>query len=366
MTRRILRSCLLGMLLVAVVAGAALVGARTPAQAVPDPADEVAAPLAFSTPTQEEIDDLLERLDDGRLVLTYQFMDVDAPTRFAQVRLLPRPVEPIGGLRNTTWFLSGIDLRLTVDSAIPVGEGFRNTVVLPGDPDTPIAYGAIDLEMDVDVFEVEAASSRDLFWYPFDTYRYHLGVTLEQRPSIPGAHDAADGADGAGGEDGADGVEVTGSGDWEPLPGVLLPYQWGLGDFDVVGRPATMQGAISPVEDVAAQLNDGQVSQQVLVRRTTATRLLVVVFALAILTILVSVVYIAVMVARRQRPPTTPVLVWIAALVFALVALRGALPGDPPIGIAFDYLLFLPALIVACAETIFLVVQWTRRSDYVA
>lgn len=349
-----LRPMLFMVVLIAVVGGLLPLTSRTVAYAH-HPLDAAGpAPLAFSAPTQDEIDAVLEQLDDGFLVVTYQFMEVDAQTRFAQVRLLPRPIEPIGGLRNTTWFLSGVDLRLTVDSAVPVGDGFRNVIEFAGDPDTPIAYGAIDLEVDVDVFDVEAASSRALFWYPFDVYRYHLGVTLEQRPATRGAHDAA----------GSD-VEAAGN-DWEPLAGALLPYQWGLGAFDVIGRPATMQGAVGPVDEVVADLNNGRVSQQVLVRRTGAARLLVVIFALAILTLLVSVVAIAVKVGRRQRPPTTPVLVWIAALVFALVALRGALPGSPPIGIAFDYLLFLPALLVACAGTIFLVIQWTRRSDYVA
>ncbi|MEU7165152.1 DUF4436 family protein [Streptomyces morookaense] len=47
---------------------------------------------------------------------------------------------------------------------------------------------------------------------------------------------------------------------------------------------------------------------------------------------------------------------WMAATLFALVALRKAAPGDPPIGSAFDYAAFFWACLIIAASVVYVVV----------
>jgi hypothetical protein len=73
----------------------------------------------------------------------------------------------------------------------------------------------------------------------------------------------------------------------------------------------------------------------------------------------------AFMVSAGRRPPTLSALTWSAALTFSLISLRDLFPGKPPIGILIDKLIYFPALLITLICSLWILIIWTRREDYV-
>jgi hypothetical protein len=74
--------------------------------------------------------------------------------------------------------------------------------------------------------------------------------------------------------------------------------------------------------------------------RTLGTLILAWFMMAAMWAVALVVVGAAAMLVRRRQPLTWPALGWLAATLFALVGLRNAAPGGPPIGSLFDYAAF--------------------------
>ena len=71
---------------------------------------------------------------------------------------------------------------------------------------------------------------------------------------------------------------------------------------------------------------------------------------------------VAIAVGSRRRRIEPALLGWGAALIFALPALRGAMPGVPPVGAWIDILVFLWAMLVAIVSYLIVVSTWVRSS----
>jgi hypothetical protein len=83
------------------------------------------------------------------------------------------------------------------------------------------------------------------------------------------------------------------------------------------------------------------------------------------LTALASVTTMAFMVSAGKRPPTLSALIWSAALTFSLISLRDLFPGKPPIGIFIDKVVYFPSLLITLVCSLWMLIIWTRREDYV-
>jgi len=62
------------------------------------------------------------------------------------------------------------------------------------------------------------------------------------------------------------------------------------------------------------------------------------------------------MVVRRRRPMETRLLAWLSAMVFALVALRTAAPGAPPVGTFLDYYAMFESVGIVAASLVVLMI----------
>jgi hypothetical protein len=105
----------------------------------------------------------------------------------------------------------------------------------------------------------------------------------------------------------------------------------------------------------------GQVGVHILLERSVAERAYVVLVLLALATTIISVWRVLFAVRNRYRPPTGEILVWVAALTFAIIAVRNNLP--IPLGVGVDYL-FVPMLLFSALATVELATYWTVRPDY--
>ncbi len=88
-----------------------------------------------------------------------------------------------------------------------------------------------------------------------------------------------------------------------------------------------------------------------LVSRGWVLAMMAIYWALAILA--ATITY---MVVRRRRPMETRLLAWLSAMVFALVALRTAAPGAPPVGTFLDYFAMFESVGIVAASLVVLMI----------
>jgi hypothetical protein len=96
-----------------------------------------------------------------------------------------------------------------------------------------------------------------------------------------------------------------------------------------------------------------------LVSRGWVLAMMAIYWALAILAACITY-----MIVRRRRPMETRMLAWLSAMVFALVALRTAAPGAPPVGTFLDYYAFFESVgIVAVALVVLMIFYLVARPE---
>lgn len=331
--------------------------------------------------TEEGFDRFLDRLEPDHVLIHYQLIDVDALTNFATFRLTPRPQGELGTSLTTTWLLRDIDLRMVVDSAQGIDpDSGRTDFVYAGlrrdaedaepleDPAGPgeaedldgLAYGVIDVEVDIDLDLLDELGRRGLTFYPFDVYPYRLPVILQQRPAS-GTPDNPARSVRPVGEDGSLPDLVPGGQDWQPLPGYLFPFGAVVEGFADEPLPATFSGAMATVDDLLADAEAGTPGTVVRVERSLGTKVLTAVIAFVYTTSFISVTTVGVRIGRGRMVPDDVKLSWFAALMFAQVAIRTLLPDTPPIGIVFDFVFFFPSIVAAVVVTLLHVLVWSRR-----
>ncbi len=69
----------------------------------------------------------------------------------------------------------------------------------------------------------------------------------------------------------------------------------------------------------------------------------------------------AVYIVRRRRRVEIPMLTWLAALLFALIPLRTAMPSAPPIGAEIDVIVFFWAETVVALTLVTVLITWLRQ-----
>ncbi len=80
---------------------------------------------------------------------------------------------------------------------------------------------------------------------------------------------------------------------------------------------------------------------------------------------MVDVMVMAYLVVTAKRPPMLSALTWGAALTFSMIGLRGLFPGSPPLGILIDKIVYFPALLTTLMCSLFILISWAQREDYV-
>ncbi len=92
--------------------------------------------------------------------------------------------------------------------------------------------------------------------------------------------------------------------------------------------------------------------------RTVGNRAWVVVMMVIYWVLALGSVVVTVMVVRRKRQWDTGLLLWLAALIFALFSFRTAAPGNPPTGTVLDYYAVFESVGIVIATTVALIVHY--------
>jgi len=258
-------------------------------------------------------DKLIEMSSDNRLELLVQITGVNPLEGTANARVLPWPNSDDVGYRLKSGWVPSQDVELIVDSVIGASNGGSNTYTFKKDVPT----GGFDVQID----EQPGAGARsDVGWYPMDKYSFEIPMSA---------------------------IGTLEDGDQATLNILPLDYTKKIDTFDI-----------------HMEFNNGQSSSVFEAVRSNSTKLLVTIILLLMITAMVSVTIMTYMVVTGSRPPTLSSLTWAAALTYSLISLRGLMPGEPPIGIFVDKIIYFPSLIVTLVCSLWVLVTWVRREDF--
>jgi hypothetical protein len=146
-----------------------------------------------------------------------------------------------------------------------------------------------------------------------------------------------------------------------PIPATLTVVNVSLSgwvvDFAQPGKP------VKDSKGKAIYLN-GKTKILWNIQRANVEILSVLVLLLLMLIALASAFAITRSIYRRNRPPSMNLLVWMATILFAILQVRDNFPGNPPLGILIDYVVFFPVLGALLVVGISNTLMWINRSDW--
>lgn len=141
---------------------------------------------------------------------------------------------------------------------------------------------------------------------------------------------------------------------------IEIELRHGAGGVEVDRVPVTFIDEL-PGWDVVASGSDAAGPYRVGLERSLSTAA----FGIAILGVLVAIaglgLFVAVQTLRDRRKFQPPMTTWYAAMLFAVVPLRNALPGSPPFGGWVDVTLVLWVLVVLVISMLLYVACWWRH-----
>ena len=291
-----------------------------------------------STAKADAIDTKLDSaLTHKRFDVFEQLIDINPLKGEATVRIEPWPLDEYYGLTFRSGWVPNKDTQFTVDAVI--GNSSNRDNVYNFSKNIPV--GGFDVTIDQ-----ESDKNSDISKYPFDTYRFPTPI-------------AATYTDEKGQE--------------QNLPILPQDYTKRIDTFDIKMNhtlwtdttKTVSQTSDSTFNQAVSEYEGGNASSTFIAKRTNSTKLLTLIILLLMVTALSSVSLMAFLVAKGVRPPTLSALTWSAALTFSLIGLRNLFPGSPPIGVLIDRIVYFPALLLTLAASLSILVNWTKREDYV-
>ncbi|MGF2946947.1 DUF4436 domain-containing protein [Mycobacterium sp. Lab-001] len=113
--------------------------------------------------------------------------------------------------------------------------------------------------------------------------------------------------------------------------------------------------------EVAAGNRNGQGPYRVSLQRSLSTAAFAIVILGVLITIAVLALVVAIQTARDRRRFQPPMTTWYAAMLFAVVPLRNALPGSPPFGSWIDITIVLWVLVALAVSMSLYINCWWRH-----
>lgn len=121
---------------------------------------------------------------------------------------------------------------------------------------------------------------------------------------------------------------------------------------------------VSKSEKISYDLKRGQITIAWDIRRLPGDVYAAILLAILMIISALASVSVSRAVWSGVRPPSINTLAWLAAFLFAMFQIRGSLPGDPPNGTLFDFVVFYPILVILLVEMAVVVYLWIRRDDW--
>jgi hypothetical protein len=120
----------------------------------------------------------------------------------------------------------------------------------------------------------------------------------------------------------------------------------------------------SKSEKIKFDLKRGQLTIKWDIRRLPGDIYAAILLAILMIISALASISVSRAVWSGKRPPSINTLAWLAAFLFAMFQIRASLPGDPPNGNLFDFVVFYPILVVLLVEMAVVVYLWIQRDDW--
>ena len=112
---------------------------------------------------------------------------------------------------------------------------------------------------------------------------------------------------------------------------------------------------------VSASKDNGHEVYRLSVRRSLSTALFAIVVCGVLIAIAALALFVAIQTMRNRRQFQPPMTTWYAALLFAVVPLRNALPGAPPFGAWVDITVVLWVIVALVIAMLLYIACWWRH-----
>ena len=288
--------------------------------------------------SNEVADAISKQVDPKHMGIFVQITEIQPLKGEATARILPWPNDEYFGFRYRSGWMPQKDISIHVDSVL--GSSPTDDNLYKFDKDIPV--GGFDVAVD----QAPGSTTSNISGYPFDTYKYEVPISA---------------------------TYVDESNDIKDLNIFPQDYTKEIDTFKVKMNHVLWTDSEKIIEAgdkealnlLIEEFKQGISSSVFTVQRNDSTKLLTFIILILMLTALASVTTMAFMVSAGRRPPTLSALIWSAALTFSLISLRDLFPGNPPIGILIDKIIYFPALLITLVCSLWILLIWTRREDYV-
>ena len=288
--------------------------------------------------SNEVADEISTQVDPKHMGIFVQITEILPLKGEATARILPWPNDEYFGFRYRSGWMPKKDISIHVDSVL--GSSPTDDNLYKFEKDIPV--GGFDVALD----QAPGSATSKISGYPFDTYKFELPISA---------------------------TYVNESDDIKDLNIFPQDYTKEIDTFKVKmdhvlwtdSEKIIKAGDKQALNLLIDEFKQGISSSVFTAQRNDSTKLLTFIILILMLTALTSVTTMAFMVSAGRRPPTLSALIWSAALTFSLISLRDLFPGNPPIGILIDKIIYFPALLITLVCSLWILLVWTRREDYV-
>ena len=288
--------------------------------------------------SNEVADEISKQVDPKHMGIFVQITEILPLKGEATARILPWPNDEYFGFRYRSGWMPQKDISIHVDSVL--GSSPTDDNLYKFEKDIPV--GGFDVSLD----QAPGSATSKISGYPFDTYKFEVPISA---------------------------TYVNESDDIKDLNIFPQDYTKEIDTFKVKmdhvlwtdSEKIIKAGDKQALNLLIEEFKQGISSSVFTAQRNDSTKLLTFIILILMLTALTSVTTMAFMVSAGRRPPTLSALIWSAALTFSLISLRDLFPGNPPIGILIDKIIYFPALLITLVCSLWILLIWTRREDYV-
>ena len=288
--------------------------------------------------SNEVADAISKQVDPKHMGIFVQITEILPLKGEATARILPWPNDEYFGFRYRSGWMPKKDISIHVDSVL--GSSPTDDNLYKFEKDIPV--GGFDVSLD----QAPGSATSKISGYPFDTYKFEVPISA---------------------------TYVNESDDIKDLNIFPQDYTKEIDTFKVKmdhvlwtdSEKIIKAGDKQALNLLIEEFKQGISSSVFTAQRNDSTKLLTFIILILMLTALTSVTTMAFMVSAGRRPPTLSALIWSAALTFSLISLRDLFPGNPPIGILIDKIIYFPALLITLVCSLWILLIWTRREDYV-
>jgi hypothetical protein len=288
--------------------------------------------------SNEVADAISKQVDPKHMGVFVQITEILPLKGEATARILPWPNDEYFGFRYRSGWMPQKDISIHVDSVL--GSSPTDDNLYKFEKDIPV--GGFDVALD----QAPGSATSKISGYPFDTYKFEVPISA---------------------------TYVNESDDIKDLNIFPQDYTKEIDTFKVKmdhvlwtdSEKIIKAGDKQALNLLIEEFKQGISSSVFTAQRNDSTKLLTFIILILMLTALTSVTTMAFMVSAGRRPPTLSALIWSAALTFSLISLRDLFPGNPPIGILIDKIIYFPALLITLVCSLWILLIWTRREDYV-